>query len=138
MHTLCFGKYWQNNFPRAGSRRLRFTFAAAPVRFVHAVVAVTKMVYYDIIFIGSMLTASYLLVCCSFDLNYRPSLGTIDRLWSLASPHISSFKIIVFAQANLAPIIKLMALDSDVEVRALVSVQRSELYVLAGVLKLFS
>jgi hypothetical protein len=53
----------------------------------------------------------------SFDLNHRPALGTLETLWGYVSPHIASFQLVVLAQSNLQPLIKLMALESDLAVR---------------------
>jgi hypothetical protein len=47
----------------------------------------------------------------------RAVLGSLERLWEIVSPHVSTFQIIVFAQSNLAPLVKLLGLEAEVQVR---------------------
>lgn len=61
-------------------------------------------------------TARSLDIPISFDLNHRQALGSIEKLWAFVSPHVSSFQLLVLAQANLPHIITLMSLHDDVKV----------------------
>jgi hypothetical protein len=70
----------------------------------------------------SLQYARALSIPISFDLNHRPALGSLETLWGYVSPHITSFQLVVLAQSNLQPLIKLMALESDLAVRRACSV----------------
>ncbi len=50
----------------------------------------------------------------SLDLNHRPALGTLDKLWGQVAPHLPDVKILVLATSCMAGVGHLLGIDTEV------------------------
>jgi hypothetical protein len=55
----------------------------------------------------------------SLDLNHRPALGTLEKLWSIVAPHVASLKIIVLATSCTVGLAHILGVSTDVRAECL-------------------